>query len=470
MKNRYVKMVIAMVLVLCMVLGMKPMDASAATTYTPEQLYEKASPAVVRVETKDSEGSIYIGTGFFIGQSSILTNYHVVEAASEIRLIGLDETEYTISKITNYDTVNDLIIFKVKESNPNYLKFATSAKAGQDVWCIGNPYGLNGSFIDGMISKPGKMMDDVEYIQISMPSGTGIGGAPVLNKYGNVVAVACMVVTSAQCISLCIPYSTCKDFVNGKIGQGKMPLKTLFNKNAGKTKETNFYDISDVDVANVEEPTDVQSLRGSDGVKSSEEIAAIATELMTELMVETSTEGVIGYSRGSGFFVTENSIVTNKHVVDGLSENDPSKIEIVDYAGNTYKAVDVRYSENDLLDSVIITVEVPEGVTHGVAEVNVDYRPIVGERVYSDGSPLGLPGSFARGIVSMSSRRIYGNDYFQVSTPITNGNSGGPVFNRYGEVIGIITMTATVIEKTNFAINIGLLSSLIEADREAKGL
>lgn len=463
MKGKKIRAAFALVLACVLILTSVPTGASAATAYTPEKLYEKVAPTTVRIETVDSEGTPYIGSGFFIKKNQIITNYHVVEAASNIRILGLDDTEYHISKIQNYDEENDLIIFKVKEENKNYLKFASSAKSGQSVWCVGNPLGLNGSYIDAMVSRVHKELDGIDYMQISMPSGTGIGGAPIVNKYGNVVAIACMVVTTAQCISLCIPFATCKDFVDGKIGGGTMPMKSLYAKTAGQTKETNYYNISESDEALFLDPIDYQSRKTDADILSSEEIAEASENYMVDIYI-TASGGDLEepYTvHGSGFFIKEDLIMTNHHVLSDLETDYHTEIQIKDYSGNTYTKTDIFLPEDKNIDIAAMRVEVPKDAKHGIAKLNITYRPIVGETVYSNGSPVGYSGAFTHGIISMSYRKVLDFPYIHITNPIASGNSGGALINKYGEVFGIITLTTKAIEKSNFALNIGMAAGFV---------
>ena len=62
-----------------------------------------------------------------------------------------------------------------------------------------------------------------------------------------------------------------------------------------------------------------------------------------------------------------------------------------------------------------------------------------GETVYAIGSSLGLTGSLSNGIISSAEREVDGNTYIQTTAPISSGNSGGPLIDEYGKVVGITT-------------------------------
>ena len=147
---------------------------------------------------------------------------------------------------------------------------------------------------------------------------------------------------------------------------------------------------------------------------------------------------------GSGFFISSGKLVTNYHVI-----KDASKINVQLNNGKTY---DVEYilGYNEFLDIAILSIP-----------VETEYLKISpyglksGETVYAIGSSLGFNDTFTNGIISNVSRILNdGVEYIQINAAITNGNSGGPLINSYGEVIGINSMTIGQGQNLNFAINI----------------
>lgn len=82
------------------------------------------------------------------------------------------------------------------------------------------------------------------------------------------------------------------------------------------------------------------------------------------------------------------------------------------------------------------------------------FSPKIGNTVYTIGSSLGLEGTFTNGLVTTNSRIIDEVDYIQTNAAISPGNSGGPLLNAYGEVVGINTMQLVDGQNLNFAINI----------------
>ena len=156
------------------------------------------------------------------------------------------------------------------------------------------------------------------------------------------------------------------------------------------------------------------------------------------------TTNVYGYSvknpvSGSGFVISSNSttsyILTNYHVIDGVSD---IKVSFAD--GTSYDAILVGgEEEND-----IAVLQVNQGNLQTVVLGDSDAIN-VGEPVYAIGNPLGeLTFTFTGGYVSAKDRSITMSDgtvmnMIQTDTAINSGNSGGPLFDKYGQVVGIVS-------------------------------
>ena len=168
-------------------------------------------------------------------------------------------------------------------------------------------------------------------------------------------------------------------------------------------------------------------------------------------------------SSGSGFVLTADGyIVTNHHVIDGAT-----KITVTMYNGDTYEAAVIGSDEE--YDIGVIKVEAAglQPVIIGDSE-----KLNVGDRVLAIGNPLGeLTFSQTGGMVSSVNRAINVDgtpfNMIQTDTSINPGNSGGPLFNSYGEVVGIVTAkystySDSVVEGLGFAIPINDVMAMIE--------
>ncbi|MDK3071869.1 Do family serine endopeptidase [Sedimentitalea sp. JM2-8] len=136
---------------------------------------------------------------------------------------------------------------------------------------------------------------------------------------------------------------------------------------------------------------------------------------------------------GSGFVISEDGyVVTNNHVIDGADE-----ILVEFFSGDELPATVVGTDPNT--DIALLKVE-PEEPLPFVSFGDSDLAR-VGDWVIAMGNPLGQGFSVSAGIVSARNRALSGtyDDYIQTDAAINRGNSGGPLFNMDGEVVGVNT-------------------------------
>ncbi|HEX9859554.1 MAG TPA: DegQ family serine endoprotease [Paracoccaceae bacterium] len=136
---------------------------------------------------------------------------------------------------------------------------------------------------------------------------------------------------------------------------------------------------------------------------------------------------------GSGFVISEDGyIVTNNHVIEGADD-----IEIEFFSGNRLKATLV--GTDNKTDIALLKVESDKPLPF-VSFGNSDLMR-VGDWVVAMGNPLGQGFSVSAGIVSARNRALSGtyDDFIQTDAAINRGNSGGPLFNMDGQVVGVNT-------------------------------
>jgi len=137
---------------------------------------------------------------------------------------------------------------------------------------------------------------------------------------------------------------------------------------------------------------------------------------------------------GSGFIISADGyVVTNNHVIEHADE-----IEVIMEDGNRYKAnVKGRDAKTDL---ALLKIESDKPLPY--VELGNSDGARVGEWVVAVGNPFGLGGTVTAGIISARGRDIQSgpfDDFLQIDAPINRGNSGGPLFDSTGRVIGINT-------------------------------
>jgi S1-C subfamily serine protease len=158
---------------------------------------------------------------------------------------------------------------------------------------------------------------------------------------------------------------------------------------------------------------------------------------------------------GSGLFIDKRGfILTNHHVIE--SEVDPkyegySRLYIRLFespAGERIPAKVVGYDK--IFDLALIKTEVVPEYTFGGSS---GQAPLPGDRIYAIGSPAGLEKTITSGIISAMGRRLLQvGDSMQVDVPLNPGNSGGPLLNEKGDLIGIVFAGLQQFSGLNFAV------------------
>lgn len=149
---------------------------------------------------------------------------------------------------------------------------------------------------------------------------------------------------------------------------------------------------------------------------------------------------------GSGFIISaEGLVVTNNHVIDGADE-----IQVELFSGEMLDAVLIGTDAKT--DIALLKVDADEDLPF----VNFGNSDVarVGDWVLAIGNPLGQGFSVSAGIISARNRSLRGtyDDYIQTDAAINKGNSGGPLFNMDGDVIGVNT---AIISPTGGSIGLG---------------
>src|SRR3954447_25446690 len=159
-------------------------------------------------------------------------------------------------------------------------------------------------------------------------------------------------------------------------------------------------------------------------------------------------------STGSGFFIHPEQVVTNLHVMRGAYR---AEIRTLDSKGRVY-AVKGMLSVDEEGDLALLSVDVP--ADRGRPLELTTALPEDGERIFVIGNPLRLEGTVSDGIVSAVREVPSLGKIIQVTAPVSHGNSGSPLFNSKGQVIGVITIRVINGENINLAIEAGRIAQM----------
>ena len=195
---------------------------AAVSAQNGDQLAEKVLAATVYLEMADKDDNILgFGSGFFVGQSQIATNFHIVEGAAKgtAKLAG-SSTKYTVDGISATDEKNDLALLEVTGFEGESLPLGDSdtVEIGETVYVAGNPRGLDGTFSDDTINNlhEGEAKKRLQMTALIFP---GNSGGPVLNGKGEVIGISLITLEGGQNLNFAIPSNYLKELLtlSGKV-------------------------------------------------------------------------------------------------------------------------------------------------------------------------------------------------------------------------------------------------------------
>ena len=157
----------------------------------------------------DSNGQpLCLGSGFFVSTGIIATNAHVIEGASSgtAKLIGDDRTMQILGTVA-IDRHSDLALLKVNSpAPPLVLGLSASPTVGDNVYVVGSPLGLEGTFSEGIVSGIRRIEAD-SVLQMTAPISPGSSGGPVMDGSGAVIGIAVATFKNGQNLNLAVPVS-----------------------------------------------------------------------------------------------------------------------------------------------------------------------------------------------------------------------------------------------------------------------
>ena len=149
---------------------------------------------------------------------------------------------------------------------------------------------------------------------------------------------------------------------------------------------------------------------------------------------------------GSGFFLRPGQVVTNLHVIRGAAR---AEIKTLDGKGKVFP-VNGTLAVDEEGDLALLDIDMP--LERARASELATELPDEGEPIFVIGNPLKLEGSVSDGIVSAVREVPNAYRIIQITAPISHGNSGSPVFNLRGQVLGVVTVKVTNGQNINLAI------------------
>jgi S1-C subfamily serine protease len=224
-------------------------EADAAPAYDADEqnniaVYKRVVPSVVNITSTTTTMDFFYGlvpaegqgSGFVLDkQGHILTNYHVIADARNIEVQTHDKHRYT-ARVIGRDRLHDLALLQINAPNlvPAVLASSKELQVGQQVYAIGNPFGLSGTMTAGIISAirsvkgpEGAPIENA--IQTDAAINPGNSGGPLLNSHGEVIGINSMIAQNGAeqnaGIGFAIPIDTAKAVLGDfqKYGHARRP-------------------------------------------------------------------------------------------------------------------------------------------------------------------------------------------------------------------------------------------------------
>ena len=188
------------------------------------RVVEELEPAVVLIQVLVPGEGLFGGSGFVVDKRGyIVTNYHVIEDGSEIRVFFNDRVSYTASVIKT-DTARDAAVIKINSSLENFptvkLGNSSEVKTGEEVLAAGYPYIAEWPvFTKGIISGQPHVFG-YDWLQLDAAVNHGNSGGPLVNMEGEVIGINTLgwVSYDIESFSMAIPIDQVKGLIQEAIG------------------------------------------------------------------------------------------------------------------------------------------------------------------------------------------------------------------------------------------------------------
>jgi S1-C subfamily serine protease len=191
----------------------------------------KLNSGVVLIKTFGPYGlDLGSGSGTIISPDGlIVTNYHVIDIATEALVILADNLVYPVTGVYYYSVDQDIAILKIGGINLPALTIGDSDKLelGQEIVTIGSPLGLQNSISTGIISGLNRVYENQSYIQITAPISPGNSGGALLNYRGELVGIPTWQFHLGQNLNMAIPVNEIKNVLSGSTKNQQISLADL---------------------------------------------------------------------------------------------------------------------------------------------------------------------------------------------------------------------------------------------------
>jgi tetratricopeptide (TPR) repeat protein len=209
---------------------------ASAQEFLPE-LVKRIKPSAVAIETFDAKGNtVSRGSGFFVAADRIVTNRHVIERSNRVEIHLLDGRKFIVKGVLAVDGEGDLAMLQVDVPAAAAVPLPIDRSVpqeGESIVVVGNPFGLEGSVSNGIVSAVREISGYGKIIQITAPISPGSSGSPVVNMGGQVIGIATLQAAEGQSLNFAVPSERILQLkVNDLRSVSSLTAETLNNKRA----------------------------------------------------------------------------------------------------------------------------------------------------------------------------------------------------------------------------------------------
>lgn len=207
-----------------------PQVAPLSATVAPplEEIVGQVLPAVVSVITEDATGS-----GFFVRRDLVVTNHHVIEGRSKVK-VKLRNGEILAATVATVAKSVDLALLRLDSSPGDYSVLATGTTAdirvGQEVIAVGSPLGVLESTVTRGIVSAVRNVSGVTYVQTDAAMNPGNSGGPLIDRNGRVIGINTLGVKPAESLGFAVAIDHAIDLVEGRVPQMSTVVADTANK------------------------------------------------------------------------------------------------------------------------------------------------------------------------------------------------------------------------------------------------
>ena len=206
-------------------------------------------------------------------------------------------------------------------------------------------------------------------------------------------------------------------------------------------------------------PSEPKSLDKTGNAESLPELVRrVKPSVVSVLTYDAKGEPLIS---GTGFFIRPGEVVTNMHVIKNSHR---VEIHTLEGKGRTYPVAGALAVDEEA-DLALLRVDLPPDRSKPLSLIST--APDEGEPVFLIGNPLRLEGSVSDGIVSAIREVPDLGRIIQITAPVSHGNSGSPLFNMRGQVIGIVTVKVANGQNINLALGVPRITSLARGELQS---